>query len=73
MFLFLSTLRSKWTGNELQMTVEAYRNGDYGFNECSRVYEVPKATTRRRAMKKNWHVNGVNSLGRQATSSGDCS
>jgi hypothetical protein len=55
------------------MAVATYRNGDYGLNECSRVYEVPKATTRRRAMKKNWHVNGVNALGRQATFSGDSS
>jgi hypothetical protein len=53
------------------MTVAAYRNGDYGLNECSRVYGVPKATIRRHAMKKNWQVNGVKALGRQATFSGD--
>jgi hypothetical protein len=34
----------KWTENELQMAVVAYRNGDYDLNECSRVYGVPKAT-----------------------------
>jgi hypothetical protein len=35
-------------------------------NECRRMYGVPKATIRRLAMK-NWCVNGVNALGRQAT------
>jgi hypothetical protein len=38
------------------MAVAAYRNGDCGLNECSRVYGVPKATIRRHAMKKNWNV-----------------
>jgi hypothetical protein len=49
----------------------AYRNGDYGLNECSSVYGVPKATINRHATKKNWQVNGVKALGRQATFSGD--
>jgi hypothetical protein len=36
-------------------------------NECSRVYGVPKATISRHAVKKNWYVNGVKVVGRQAT------
>jgi hypothetical protein len=38
------------------MVVAAYRNGDCGLNECSRVYGVPEATIRRFATKKNWYV-----------------
>jgi hypothetical protein len=37
-----------------------------GLNECSRVYGVPKVTIRRRAMKKNWYMNGVKALGRRS-------
>jgi hypothetical protein len=48
------------------MAVAACINGDYGFNECSRVYRVPRATIRRLAMKKNWYVNGLQALERQA-------
>jgi hypothetical protein len=51
----------------LQLPVAVCRNGDFGFNECSRVYAVPEATLRINAMEKNWHVNGVKALGRQAT------
>jgi hypothetical protein len=61
----------KWTENELQIAVAAYRNGNCGLNECSRVYGVPKATIRRHDMKKNWYVNGVEALGRQTTFFGD--
>jgi hypothetical protein len=53
------------------MSFEAYRNEDYGLNECSMVYGGSKATIRRHEMKKNWHVNGVKAPGREATSSGD--
>jgi hypothetical protein len=53
----------KLTENELQMAVAAYRNGDCGLNDCSRVYGVPKATKSRLAVKKNWYVNGVKALG----------
>jgi hypothetical protein len=60
----------KWTENELQMSVAAYRNGDCGSNECSRVYEIPKASKRRLAVM-NLYVNGVKALGRQAALSGD--
>jgi hypothetical protein len=35
------------------------------------VYGVPRATIRRHTMKKNWYVNGVKALGRQATFFGD--
>jgi hypothetical protein len=62
-FFFLPTFKAKWTENELQVVVAAYRNGEYGLNGCSRVYGVPKATIRRHTMKKIWHVNGVKVLG----------
>jgi hypothetical protein len=61
----------KWTENESQIAVVAYRNGNCGSNECTRVYGIPRATIWRRAMKKNWYVNGVKALGRQATFFGD--
>jgi hypothetical protein len=35
------------------------------------VYGVYKAKTRRHALKKNWYVNGVKALGRQAMFFGD--
>jgi hypothetical protein len=30
----------KWTENELQMAVAAFRYGDYGSNACSKLYGV---------------------------------
>lgn len=42
-------------------------NGDYGLNECSRVYGVPKATIKRLADNKNAFVNERKALGRQNT------
>jgi hypothetical protein len=60
-------LYGKWTENKLQLPVAVCRNGDCGLNECSRVYAVPEATLRTNVMKKNWHVNGVKALGREAT------
>jgi hypothetical protein len=53
------------------MAVAAYRNGDCGLNESSRVYGLPKATVRAHIMKKIWYVNCVKALGRQATFFGD--
>jgi hypothetical protein len=50
----------------LQLPVAVYRNGDCELNECSRVYGVPIATLRTNVIK-NWHVNGVKALGREAT------
>ena len=44
-----SGIYGTWTEYDLQMAVSAYRNGDYGLNECERVYDVPKTTTKRRA------------------------
>jgi uncharacterized protein (DUF779 family) len=46
-----SSQYENWTENELQIAVAAYKNGDYGLNECRRMYGVPKATIRRLAMK----------------------
>jgi hypothetical protein len=48
------------------MAVAAYRNGDCGLNEYSRVYGVPEAAIRRLAMKKNWYRNGMKALGRRS-------
>ncbi|KAG8223924.1 hypothetical protein J437_LFUL003731 [Ladona fulva] len=39
----------KWDEKHLQMAVTAYKNSDYGLNECGRVYGVPKATVKRHA------------------------
>lgn len=57
----------QWTQDHLQMAVAAYRNGDYGLNECTRVYGIPKATIRRHAMEKNLYANNTKALGRTAT------
>lgn len=57
----------KWDEGHLQMAVAAYQNGDYGLNECARVYGVPKATIKRHADRKNRFSNVVKSFGRQAT------
>jgi hypothetical protein len=53
------------------MAFAVYRNGDCGLKVCSRVYGAPKATVRRHDMKKNWYVNAVRALGRQAAFYGD--
>ena len=36
-----------WSENDLLLSVAAYKNGDYGLNECSRRYGVPKTTIKR--------------------------
>ena len=45
------------------LAVAAYKNGDYGLNECTRVYGVPKATIRRYA-DENTVPNNVKTKGR---------
>ena len=55
----------KWNEDYLKMAVAAYMNGDYGLNECSRVYGVPKATIKRHADSKNTFSNSVKCFGRQ--------
>lgn len=42
-----------WTEDELQRAVSAYRNRDFGLNECSRIFSVPKATIKRHADGRN--------------------
>lgn len=36
----------------LLLAVAAYKNGDYGLSECSRVYGVPKELSRDMLMKR---------------------
>lgn len=57
----------KWNEDELQKAIIAYENGDYGLNECSRVYGVPKATLKRHSAKKNSYANGIKALGKPPT------
>ncbi|KAG8225501.1 hypothetical protein J437_LFUL017276 [Ladona fulva] len=61
----------KWDEKHLQMAVTAYKNSDYGLNECARVYGVPKATVKRHAYSKNTFSNAVKSFRRQATFTGE--
>lgn len=61
----------KWNEADLQLAVAAYKNGDVGLNECSRVYGVPKATIKRHADSKNAFSNTVKCFGRQATFSAE--
>ena len=53
-----------WSEKDLLLAVAAYQKGDYGLNECSRVYGVPKATIKRHANRKNSVRNQVKALGR---------
>lgn len=53
-----------WSENDLWLAVAAYKNGDYGLNESSRVYGVPKATIKRYA--DNTDPDNIKTLGRPA-------
>lgn len=55
----------KWSEDDLQRAITAYRNGDFGLNECARIYSVHKGTIKRHADGKNMLSNEVKSLGRQ--------
>ncbi|GBN96101.1 hypothetical protein AVEN_139095-1 [Araneus ventricosus] len=57
----------RWSENDLLKAVAAYKNGKKGLNECSRIYNVPKATIKRHADGKNSVANEIKSLGRQPT------
>lgn len=57
----------KWSQDDLQRAVDAYRNGDFGLNECGRIYGVPKGTIKRHADGKNSVANEIKLLGRQPT------
>ena len=57
----------RWSESDLIKAIRAYRNGDTGLNECSRIYHVPKATIKRHADKKNVIRNEVKALGKQPT------
>lgn len=48
----------------LQHAIAAYKNGDYGLNECNRVYGIPKATLKRHTDQKNYYVNERKYLGK---------
>lgn len=60
-----------WSENDLLLAVAAYKNGNYGLNECSRVYGVPKATIKAHVDKKNLICNNVKSMGRPPVFSAD--
>lgn len=49
----------KLTQVDLHRAVAAYRNGDFGLNECMRIYGVPKGTIKRHADGKNAVANEV--------------
>lgn len=36
-----------WREDDMERVIAAYRNGDMGFNKCSRQYGVPKPTLKR--------------------------
>lgn len=57
----------RWSESDLLKAVAAYRNGETGLNECSRIYNVPKATIKRHADRKNATANEMKVLGRQST------
>lgn len=41
-----------WSESDLIKAVTAYRNGDTGLNECSRIYHVPTATIKRHVIRE---------------------
>ncbi|XP_018573656.1 uncharacterized protein LOC108912761 [Anoplophora glabripennis] len=47
----------KWSENELQLAVDAFRRGGIGLNECAKVYHIPKATLKRHIENKNKIAN----------------
>lgn len=57
----------RWSETDLLIAVAAYRKGDIGLNECSRIYYAPKATIKRHADKKNAIGNEIKALGKQPT------
>lgn len=61
----------RWSENDLLKAIAAYKNGESGLNECSRIYGVPKATIKRHADRKNSVMNEVKALGRRATFSSE--
>lgn len=61
---------ARWSKNDLLLAVSAYKNNVTGLNECSRIYNIPKATIKRYADKKNTGTNEVlnsTTLGRPST------
>lgn len=50
----MSEKRNKWTEEDMQRALLAYRQDGLGFNECCRKYNIPKPTFRRhfKALKK---------------------
>lgn len=47
----------KWDTASLANALEAYRRGDFGLNECSRQFGIPKATLKRHLENKNKRAN----------------
>lgn len=58
----------KWTPEEMSLAIAAYRNGDLGFNECCRQYNIPKPTLKRHLDSRNVRANEeTKSFGRTTT------
>lgn len=57
-----------WGQDDMEMALQAYRNGDMGFNQCSRQYGIPKPTLKRHLDGANVYANeGCKSFGRNTT------
>lgn len=48
----------KWGEEDMDRAMTAFRNGDAGLNEVARIYNVPKATLRRRLLGTNVYAKG---------------
>nr|CAH7716946.1 unnamed protein product [Callosobruchus chinensis] len=58
----------KWSTEDMELALRAYRNGDKGLNQCSRDYGINKATILRHLRDSNKVANGAKkSLGRNCT------
>lgn len=42
----------KWSSEDMKNAIKEYQNGNIGFNECCRKYEIPKPTFKRHLLKQ---------------------
>lgn len=57
-----------WHEDDMHRALHAFRNGDMGFNECCRQFNIPKPTFNRHLKELNSFANGeVKIIGKQTT------
>lgn len=57
-----------WTEDDMHRALISFRNGDMGFNDCCRTYNIPKPTFNRHLKETNISANGeAKIIGKQTT------